>query len=145
MPLGVPCCAPTTFGAGGRSEARDGRGAVAPTETRSIFHRRFCNVLSCCHRLGRIVFAVMHGRRRGGDHAGILCRRLGSLPGSANGRVDVNGWGLNNLGQVAGYGDAYAAGIDPPTAYGFVWSNGTYTTFTDPNPRLAPLRLRPQR
>ena len=76
--------------------------------------------------------------------AGLACAttvsynvvELGALPGSVNGRVDVTGWGLNNLGQVAGYGEAYAAALPRPPRTGFLWSQGTYTTFSDPNPSL---------
>ena len=42
---------------------------------------------------------------------------------------------MNNLGQVAGYGSQYSATlpIDPPLQLGFVWSNGTWSTFNDPS------------
>ena len=54
---------------------------------------------------------------------------LGPLPGSGNGRENVSGWTVNNLGQVAGYGSQYSATlpIDPPLQLGFVWSNGTWS------------------
>ncbi len=56
---------------------------------------------------------------------------LGPLPGSYGGREAVSGWTINSSGQVAGYGGRFASGIGLPPQLGFVWSNGTWTTFND--------------
>jgi hypothetical protein len=60
---------------------------------------------------------------------------LGPLPNSHDSsgpRETVYGWTINNSGQVAGYGLQWSPGIGGPPQLGFVWSNGTWTTFNDP-------------
>ena len=58
---------------------------------------------------------------------------LGPLPNSQDNsgvREDVSGCAVNDLGQVAGYGTQYHLGVAPPTQFGFLWTNGTYSTFS---------------
>ena len=58
---------------------------------------------------------------------------LGPLPNSQDNsgvREDVSGCTVNDLGQVAGYGTQYHLGINPPSQFGFLWTNGAFTTFS---------------